>query len=322
MRAYEITRQLDSDVIAASVAWSLTESALEGQQTPQALADALVQRGEPQFTSTLLESLITQWIIADPDDAVPWMLNNQTYVNADSWPRLSRSVVTRDIAIAVELVERVPREFQGEWLAGVAFWYGQMDAEGALDWITEYESHPSYGDVLTRVVAFAGVMNPQFLVDFVETSDAAVGRDAIQMAANYLTQADPYDAVQWATGLVDAERSAMAMEGVVSSWLVTDPAAVQRWTLDQPRSQSRDRILDALMLEGVLSADLDRESLLDAYASDSAAQQIIAASIERGARTPARFRETSMPQFELMIERLTDPELRQQAELNIGAAGM
>ncbi len=324
IRAYDVTTQIETGVTlaSASVTWPLVESALAGRQAPQALADTLVQRGDSALTGRLLESLISQWVIADPDEAIPWISTNLAHVDADAWPRLAQNIVSRDIGIVTQLTELVPPEVQGAWLERIALWYGQMDGEEALAWIAAYEGHPSYSDALTRVIGAAGITSPQFLVDFLDTSNAEVGRPAIQVAADFLTQASPENAIQWATELVDAERSAMAIEGVVSAWVNIDPVAVQRWALDQPRGESRDRILDAVMLEGALSVDMDREALLSAYASDAAAQQIIAASIERAARHPMRFRETSMQQFERMIERLTDPELRQQAELSVEAAGL
>jgi hypothetical protein len=72
-------------------------------------------------------------------------------------------------------------------------------------------------------------------------------------------------------------------------------------------------------MSGQLNEAIDFDALVDAYVSDAAMQRTVASFIERAVNTPARGREAWVLQAERMLERLTDPELRRQAEREIAS---
>src|SRR5690606_25136616 len=102
----------------------------------------------------------------------------------------------------------------------------------------------------------------------------------VETTAGALARRSPQRALRWALRLRNREHSDRAAEAVTSQWMVSDAAAAQRWVLDQPRGQGRDRLLDRAIMAGITYRSLDEaadlDALVSAYASDTAMQRTVA----------------------------------------------
>jgi hypothetical protein len=161
--------------------------------------------------------------------------------------------------------------------------------------------------------------NAQFAASLVESSNHAIDRSAINLAANMYVRQDPRSAADWALRLRDADRSAAALYGVATGWLLSDPAAAQQWALGVPRGEKRDEIIGALFQQGTRSS-LDVESLIEGYSSNAVADRSIAEYVERIAQNRSFYGDAGIARAEQLIELMVDRDLRREAEERIAEA--
>jgi hypothetical protein len=321
LRAYDLLLGVESGTLNRdSAAHVLIRAALrQGRQAPQSIADALVRRNEPVLKDSLLPGVMSVWTGEDPRGAAAWLAANPAQVTEEMAGRLATGLAFDDVRLAADWIELVPQRFQEKWISTVAFRYGQFDIEEAFTWIDRYVGRQGYLDALTALLGGGTHTSPERVASFVETTSLPIGEDLVASAARALAERDPDAAARWALGLRNREHSTRAAQVVASRWMLTDAAAAQRWVLAQPRGEGRDRLLDRLIMSGQLNEAIDFDALVDAYASDAAMQRTVASFIERAVNTPARGREAWVLQAERMLERLTDPELRRQAEREIAS---
>jgi hypothetical protein len=320
LRAYDMTRRVQGEALnAQGLAAAMTDAALRSGQSPASLASSLATRGE-SGADRLLATVMQQWTLREPESAVAWMSANEAHLTNELATAMAGRLAFEDVVLAAELAGRVPSIVRYQWLDAVASRYGQFDLDQAMNWVTGYQGQPGYDTILARVLSGGLISDAGFVADYIETSDIDFDRGLIQSAAGTLVQQDPVAAVEWAMRLGDAERSAWAIESAVGRWAQTDGASATRWALNQPPGRERDEILDAMMLMSPVSPGVDPAALLGAYDSDAAAQRTLAEVIFRSTRVPRNMLDDSLAQAESLLEYLTSPAMREQAEEQIAMA--
>jgi hypothetical protein len=294
----------------------LGAAALESRQDPASIATALVQRYQPEFSDPLVSALLNSWVQQAPDNAMAWLSANRANVTPEAITIMVSTLAFEDVRLAASLFKRVPPEFEFQWLQETAKRYGQFDSDAAVEWVSQFETRPDYDQVLSQMVLFG---DSQFAAALVESSDHAIDSTAISLAANMFAEQDPRSAAEWALRLTDADNAAAAIEGVTTGWLRTDPAAAQRWALETPRGESRDEIIDTL-IEQNTPFPLDLESLVEGYSSNAVADRSIARYVERVVPNRSFYGEAGIQRAEQLIELMTDPNLRREAEERIAEA--
>jgi hypothetical protein len=273
----------------------------------------------------VLAALMQIWTPQDPEGAVAWMNDNEAFLTDELTRAAVYNLAFEDVTLAAEFTERVPDGAQTQWLAEVANRYGQFDIAAALRWLPRYEGRPGYAEILNRTLLGAATLSrslPQTetVARFIEGTNADVSYESVMRTAYSYAELDPAAATQWALGLSDPERQAWAAASVADGWAGNDAPAAQRWALAQPRGALRDEMLGAILAGGVFYEGLDRRALVQAFSSPAAAQESIYQFIIRDVVNRRDVTAESQAQIEWMLERLTDPELRRQAEARIAAA--
>lgn len=320
LRAYEMMRRMENSAVnAKSFGSVMAEAALRGRQPAASLARSLTERSEPD-ADVMLSGLLSRWTLQDPESAVVWMAGNEVHLTTELTGAMVSGLAFEDPPLAAELARRVPPSAQDQWLAEVSFRYGQFAVEEAMDWLAEYEGRAVYRAILTRTLGGGLRSDTEFVARYIETSEIDFDRELIYGTAFALVEQNPATAVQWAMRLEDPERSAWAIEGAIDRWARMDSAASTRWVLSQPRSATRDRILDSMMLSSIDSPGVDPAALFAAYYSNAAAQRTLAELVFRSTSVPRRMLGESLSEAERLLGLFTDATLRKQAEEQIAAA--
>ena len=320
LRAYEMLQQVPRNAANTStLAAAMVDAALRGRQSPAPLASALAVRTEPE-AAAMLQSLMQRWVLREPESAVEWMAGNEAWLT-DQLARVAVSgLAFEDVGLAAELAQRVPPSAQHLWLDAVANRYGQFNAEAGVDWLVRYEGRQDYDELLTSLLRGATISSPEFVAEYIGTSDIYFDQSLVAQTAMSYVQRNPEAAAQWAMQIDDPEYAEWALEGVVDRWTQRDAPAAARWVLNQPRGSARDRLLDTMLLTSVVNPDADPEAMLAAYSSEASAQRTLSQFIFRSTRVPSGMLDASLARAEAMLEHITDPLFRQQAEDQIEAA--
>jgi hypothetical protein len=186
--------------------------------------------------------------------------------------------------------------------------------------LVKLRGRQDYDTLLNRMLQGAAISSPQFVADYIETSDIDFDQSLVAQTAFRYVQRNPDAAAQWAAGLDDPQYCDWALESVVDRSSQQDAPAATRWVMSQPRGAARDRLLDTMIPASVFSPNVDPKALLRAYRSDASAQRTLAEVIVRSTRLPSSMLDDSLDRAELLIELLTDPVFRRQAEDQIAAA--
>jgi hypothetical protein len=320
LAAYAMLQQVPGGgVSAGSLGTALVEAALRGRQPAAPLASALAVRAEPEAV-VLLTRLMQQWAQREPENAVAWMAGNEAYLTDELTSAVVFNIAFEDVSLAAELADRVPPSAQRQWLDAVANRYGQFDAEAGMAWLARYEGVSGYDKLLNSLLGGASRSSPEFVAEYIETSGALFDRNLVLRTASSFVEQNPEAATQWAMRIDDTEHSAWALEGVVDRWSQTDGSAATRWVLSQPRGAARDRLLGTMMLSSAISPSIDPAAILDAYASEATGQRMLAEYIFRATRVPRSMLDDSLARAEPLLELISDPVFRQQAEEQIAAA--
>jgi len=323
LRAYGLMLQAQGRVAdTMNSGYAMARLALASGQPPGSLASNLAAQSGPE-ADNILSGLMQGWMLQEPDRAVDWMIANEAQLTDELTRAAVYYLAFEDVTRAAELTARVPASAQGQWLSEVANRYGQFDIEAALRWLPQYESRPGYAEILNRTLT-GSVMppgaSPLVVARFIATSNADISDEAILRTGYSYARFDPEAATQWALGLNDPERAGVAAAAVADVWAGEDGPAAQRWALEQPRGALRDQIVGAVLTSGVFNESIDKQALVQAFSTPAAAQESIYMFILRDVVNRRDVTPESQAQIEWMMERLTDPELKRQAEERIAAA--
>src|SRR5690606_21016870 len=102
-----------------ATAGNLATRALGAGQDARGLADELVVVGSTT-ARMMLEELVSAWSREMPMDALDWMVANQASVTTSMNVRTARSLASSNVAMAIELTNRIPIGIRPIWVAEVA----------------------------------------------------------------------------------------------------------------------------------------------------------------------------------------------------------
>lgn len=300
---------------------ALARAALGGGQAPATLASALAARGDDD-ASNILGTLMSDWTLQEPESAVAWMNNNETYLTDELTRSTVYNLAFEDVTLAAELTALVPASAQQQWLAEVANRYGQFDIEAALRWLPEHAHRAGYAEILNRTLLGAVTLSrasPEPVARFIETSTAEISEEAIMRTGYAYADQDPQAAMRWALGLSNPEHARTAASAAADAWAANDGSAAQNWAMTQPRGPMRDVILSSMLESSPFYEGIDHRALVRAHTSVDAAQDSIYWFIVRDVANRREVTAESQARVDWMLEQLTDPVLRQQALEQIAA---
>jgi hypothetical protein len=312
IRAYDMVEEIGVEGLGTN----LEGSVFLGKQSPISIADALANSGAH---AGRLDAFIRSWFYNDHEGALSWMLANTRSGAADRVSSLAHYLASQDLELAKSSVHRVPPEIRIGWIAGIALSYARSDPESATRWVAQFQGQPGYDEAYDQVILGMANSRPRLAAQLLEDARFKSDDRTVAVVANEWTSQDPSSALEWALALENQASASTALVAVMSTWINGDKAEALQSILQLPRGHTRDRVLGSSMQ----SLDLEREDfarLIAEFSSSLEAQQSIVAAIERIERqisASSSFLDSQLSRF--LLEQLTDPVLRRQAEVAIAA---
>lgn len=301
----------------------MAQAALSSGQAPGPLASALAPSRSPA-ANAILSALLSGWMGREPERTVAWMAENEGYLTNELTRAAVYDLAFANVELAASLIDRVPPSAQDQWLSEVAARYGQMDFEKALAWLPQYRDRANYRELVNQMLVIrsrlsSSVSEMEAVARFIATAKDDVDQNIVSLTGHTYGTIDPQTAAGWALSLTEPQRT-WALSGVADGWASKDGQAAQHWALTQPPGPLRDAILGVLLTDSVFYGELDQRALVEGFTSLEAAQQGIYTFIVGSVGNRRETTAASRALIEWMLARLTDPELRRQAEERIAAA--
>jgi hypothetical protein len=264
-------------------------------------------------TDIVVDQAFSMWVQTDRDAATAWAFDHADRLDRDTMADLARDIAQADRASAERVLESLPPERRGNWLAGIAAELARADLDEAMAFVERYRGQPGYPEGLNAVLLGWASVDPVHAASLLAAAGQPPAGEALVMITGSWVQLDPEAASAWAVGLADEELRNRAVRAVVMSWGQGGGAAAgaRDWLLGLPRGPTRDAGLDMLLFGGPASGAASgtlNPTLLDAYSSDVARQQGVGrAAVMIGRRNADAARQ-------LVEAHITDPEIRQRTD--------
>lgn len=293
-------------------------STLAGQRDSAriaAIADRLVASGNVDAVNQI-GTLMSSWSRSDPDAALEWLLRNAERAGRQAITQVAFQLATDDPVAAAGIIDRLPPDFQGDWLRSVAGGYAQYDAHAAATWILQYEGRPGFTESLAAIAPALAQVDPGAAARMIERLDGWYSTLAAAQVAASWAVSDPMAAANWAMQLADTTMRSTALSSVVGSWASEDLDGAQRWVLSQPRGETRDQALHRLLPMTVARDSEIDTRLLDAFSNDAMRQNAV---MSAAVTLAGRDREAAR---RLVDQHVTNPQIREQAYAMLDRAGV
>jgi hypothetical protein len=264
-------------------------------------------------TDIVVDQAFSMWVQTDRDAATAWAFDHADRLDRDTMADLARDIAQADRASAERVLESLPPERRGNWLAGIAAELARADLDEAMAFVERYRGQPGYPEGLNAVLLGWASVDPVHAASLLAAAGQPPAGEALVMITGSWVQLDPEAASAWAVGLADEELRNRAVRAVVMSWGQGGGAAAgaRDWLLGLPRGPTRDAGLDMLLFAGPASGAAGgtlNPTVLDAYSSDTARQQGVGrAAVMIGRRNADAARQ-------LVEAHITDPEIMQRTE--------
>ncbi|HZF25107.1 MAG TPA: hypothetical protein VEZ88_02510, partial [Steroidobacteraceae bacterium] len=232
--------------------------------------------------SQLTMQIAGQMARTDPKAAISWLagLPDQN-ARSNGFQAIGSEVAQRDADAAARLMEDIPPEFQGRWIAQVANGYIQYDVDAGVAWMKKNENAPGYAQASMEFVGNLAMQDAAAAFQFAVRGAQGAQRDQaifqiVQMAGSQM----PEQAARWAEEITDQNLQRQAMAQVAGSWATYDLPSARRWVASLDSAPLRDSCLTQMVasvagsdeVEALITQIQSTEMRMDAVAN--AAQQL------------------------------------------------
>jgi hypothetical protein len=114
---------------------------------------------------------------------------------------------------------------------------------------------------LSQIISGVAQADPVMAAQVVSQASPAVQAGSANLVASRWSQQDPRAAADWASGLTDLQARRSALTNAVGNWAGNDRNAARRWTLDLAPDETRDQVLNTLIMRAASDGEFDRELL-------------------------------------------------------------
>lgn len=252
---------------------------------------------------SLMQQTLTYWPQADAKAALEWVSRNPESLNSIALYRLTLDGGREQPELAIAILDQVPAELRGPWLAGIAAGMAEADADRALAFVEQHRGEAGYADALGGIVDSMAESDPAAAAALVERSGArAAGRVAWAWA-----QRDPDAASAWVADLDNTEQRLDGVVNLASNWSRIDHEAAIDWLLELPPDQARD-----FGLQSAVQTATSRTGRLDPQLLEEIGDELIRGRTAVNALVVLA-RSDDEQARRLIDEHIDDPALRQQA---------
>lgn len=284
----------------------VTSRAVQDPEQAAEIAGKFLQSDNLQ-SKAALSQFVSNWMQNQPDSALDWLMSNNAALDARTISMAASGLASRDVATAVEYIDRIPQQHRASWITQIAGQYGRAEPAAALSWVAEYQGQPFYETAFRQVLQAAAQTDPRSAAQQLSQASDNVQLGAATQVASLWAQQEPRAAVEWAAELSSDEARTQALTTAVGAWANTDLNGAISWTLSQRRGDELDQTLQTLAYRSADAGQFNRE-LLDGISSDQERQRLLRSVIPRLARTnPDQARD-------LLASDVTDDNARLQIE--------
>ena len=282
----------------------------------ESIADRLLTAATPDIREGMLQRLTMMWSSRDPEGALDWMLANSENIPPGSFMQVAQRFGQMNPAAAAAYTGRIPNAARSAWISSVAQGYAQMDPQGAVSWIAQFQGEPGYASAVAAIAQQSAQYDAPAAARLLGTIDASAPESlsaAVNVAAQW-AQTDPRTAAEWVLDLPTTEARSGAIDGVMRQWTGIDTHGARAWALSLPQGAIKDAALVPVIASVVADTGVPEQTLLSAFSTENARQQ----GLSRAVFGLARRNPAAARQF--IADYITDPQWRQQAEQMLDAS--
>ena len=278
------------------------------------VAAALIASNAPELLS-MKRAMMVRWPQHDAAAALDWALDNLARVDSSAFPSIANNAGRTSPDLAITALERVPPDFQDEWIASIAGGVAEVDVDRALAFLDRHREEPGFFTGLGWVLESLGSTEPNDGASLLARyGDWTPGGHGSRFAANWARQ-DPVAAAHWAAGLPEAQLQADAVMNVAQSWSNVDADATFEWLSKLPDGVARDSGLEMYLSSTARTGVFDTRAV-GAISDERKREQATAnalATLSRSDPEAAR---------KLIDELIQNPRLREEALWKLASQGV
>jgi hypothetical protein len=228
-----------------------------------------------------------------PAAAISWLESiDDNRMRIEVANNMGYNLAPRDVEMAVQLVDRVPKEARDQWVQAIAMSYANFDPAAGADWLARYRDVPEH--VLQTFAANVADSEEDVTLDLVERfTDDRQREVVLRGLLPKIAQQAPETAARLVDDISDLHARAEAASRVAGVWSQYDEPAARKWVLSMPWGDARDNGIAAIIAQS--SSVDDKLSLLGQIQSPEkrasaifTATMSLAVSDPEGARTVMR----------------------------------
>src|SRR5690606_32587894 len=175
---YDAAVDLALQVLETEAIWPALALVESGAGDAGQFADRLLESAVPDLDAKF-RALMIRWPQIDAEAALEWARANAGRLERGWLERLALDGGREYPELAIALLDSVPPELRGDWLARVAGGIAASDTDHALAFLEPHRGEPGYDEGLARVVDSLTASDPVAAARLVERTGArAAGRVA------------------------------------------------------------------------------------------------------------------------------------------------
>ncbi len=217
-------------------------------QTDPARAMAQLMKLPPgEMRSGILSEVAQSVAALTPTTALDWLNDiDDKSMQLEAAQSLGWSLSRRNVEVAADLLDRVPKEARPQWINAVALAYAELDVERGRQWVRRYGSESSQTAVqFARTVASR---NPEAALQLVDDVTDDRERDRLLLGVlGPLAGHSPALAARWAEKVADEDMRSRSIGEVAGIWAQYDLPAARKWIVSLEDGSAKDQALTSLV---------------------------------------------------------------------------
>lgn len=221
------------------------------QTNPSMAMAQLLKMPPSEMRSEILGEVATGVATLTPTAALDWLndINDRSMRNQAA-QSLGFALARRDVDVAADMIDRVPKEARASWITSVALAYADVDFEKGRQWVRKYANEP--GDAAFQFARVVASRSPEQAVQLVDGIVDDRERDRLLRGlVEPLAEHSPALAARWAERVTDDQQRERAIGEVAAVWTAYDAPAARKWILSLDDGPAKDAALQQLVIRSV-----------------------------------------------------------------------
>jgi hypothetical protein len=218
------------------------------QTNPSMAMAQLLKMPRSEMRSEILGEVATSVATLTPTAALDWLNDiNDKSMRSQAAQSLGYALARRDVEVAADMIDRVPKEARASWITSVALAYADVDFEKGKQWIRKYANEP--GDAAFQFARVIASRSPEQAVQLVDGIVDDRERDRLLRGLlEPLAEHSPALAARWAERVTDDQQRERSIGEVAAVWTQYDAPAARKWILSLDDGPAKDAALQQLVM--------------------------------------------------------------------------